>query len=68
MTDRQKYDPSTPRSFCDKCHKLDFTRKRGARWLCAKCTKAVTDREKALAAAKAELEASRTPDPRGGPA
>ncbi len=59
MTERQKYDSAQPYSFCSKCSKLAYTRKRGSRWLCAPCTRDVTNHEKALAAAKAELEASR---------
>ncbi len=68
MTDRQKYDPEIPFSWCSACHKLAYTKKRGARWLCSSCWSNLVEHAKALAAAKAELEASRTPDPRGGAA
>ncbi len=62
MTERIKYDPAQPYSFCNKCLKMAYTRKHGARWLCAPCWNKQVEHAKALAAAKAELEASRTPE------
>ncbi len=56
MTDPtpKTYDPDKPRSFCQKCLKLDWTRKRAGRWLCERCTRQARAQEQAAVAARAE--------------